>query len=154
MSDGLAYGIAGISVLGFVGLWLVITFAMTRLTPWHELEGLFPDHSNARSLGTLRFQGAYLGRGNLGASFRGCLTFTVTEKGLRIAIWKVFMPFANPIFIPWGKMQIEPTKVMLFFAVRMKVGPRGQIWITIAKSAADQISRLSGGRFPPRTDAG
>lgn len=147
IEDSLAYLIVAVSAIGFVGLWLVVTSAITRLTPWHELETLYPDKSSAQVKGTLRFQGAYLGRETMGVSFQGCLTYQVTNRGLRIAIWKLLIPFAKPILIPWDAIETQAAKTFMLEMVRLRVGRSGTIWITIATSVARRISDLSENQF-------
>jgi len=145
--ENFAYLIFAASAFVFAGFWLVVSFAITRMTPWHELEALYPDKPSARVKGTLRFQRAYLGRQQMGVSFQGCLTYQVTNRGLRIAIWKLFAPFAKPILIPWDSIQTQVAKTFMFAMVRLRVGRRGEIWITIVPSLARRVCDLSDNQF-------
>ena len=136
-----------LSLLIFALSWLSVGFIITRFTAWGDLVERYSDKATARSLGTFRLQGAYVGREKLGASYRGCLTFTATNRGLRNAIWKIFAPFVPPILIGWDEIETQHAKAMMFDMVRLRVGRRGSIWITIAPSLARGIERVSDGQF-------
>lgn len=145
--ESLAFLVFAISFAAFAGFWLLVTSAITNMTPWGELQALYPDKPSADAQSVLRFQSAYLGRESLGVSFQGCLTVTVTRNGLRIAIWKLFAPFAEPILLPWEAIETEWAKTFLFSVVRLRVGPRGSVWITIAPRLARRIGKASDGNF-------
>ncbi len=151
MSEGATYAIVVASIVGFAAVWLLVTFAIARFTPWSDLEKLFPNKRAGKTKATFRFQSAYMGRGKLGTSFGGCVTYQVTERGLRIAIWKLFMPFAQPMLIPWDAIEAEQARVTLVSVVRLKVGPRGRIWLTLSHRLAEKIAQNSAGAFvlPP-----
>ncbi|MEO0699951.1 MAG: hypothetical protein AAFY81_09605 [Pseudomonadota bacterium] len=145
--ESLAFVIIAISLTAFAGFWLLVTSAITKMTPWGELQSLYPDNPSANAQRVFRFQSAYLGRESLGASFQGCLTVTVTGRGLRIAIWKVFAPFAKPILLPWEAIETQWAKTFLFSVLRLRVGPRGSVWITIAPRLARRIAKASDSNF-------
>lgn len=141
-------------VLSMIGLFAVLWIATTALLPhfmgWVTLEKLAPDKDPSElgsPLDTLRFQGLYLGKGKLGASYRGCVTFEVYADGLRVSIWKLFAPFSKPIFIPFEAMQTEEARVFTFRTTRMKIGPGGEYWMTLGPGTAKSIASASNGAF-------
>jgi len=126
----------------FVGMWLVTTLVISRFSGWSKLEESLPDRSSM-AVQTFRFQGFYLGKGKIGTSYRGCVTFDVCKDGLRVRIWKLFAPFSGPIFIPWDKMEVEKTKIFTFSATRLKIGRGGEYWMTLAGSTARKLAGAS-----------
>lgn len=130
----------------FIALWLAVTLVIPKLSGWARLEELLPDIAEP-AMESFGFQAFYLGKGKLGASYRGCVTFEVCESGLRVSIWKVFAPFSKPIFIPWDAVEVEPATIMAITVARLKIGPGGEYWMTIPVRYARNIARASGGRF-------
>ncbi|MEO1490464.1 MAG: hypothetical protein AAFR88_13675 [Pseudomonadota bacterium] len=148
MSDeAIAWVVAPLMVALFATLWLIVGYAITKLTAWADLERLFPDRPDAPIAGSLHFQGAYIGRETLGPSYRGCMTYRAGPEGFRLSIWKVFAPFAKPIFVPFDAVTVETVSLRLFTMCRLKLGPHGEIWLTIAPSVARELARLSKGAF-------
>ena len=117
---------------------------LPRITGWARLEELFPD-SGDKSVQSLHFQGFYIGKQKLGVSYRGCVTFEVCKSGLRVKVWKLIAPFSQPIFIPWGAIETEATRVFTLSALRMKIGPGGEYWMTLAGGTARRIAKASEG---------
>ncbi|WP_108787493.1 hypothetical protein [Erythrobacter sp. Alg231-14] len=130
----------------FFAMWIVTTALLPRISGWARLEDELPDRPDPAHA-KLRFEAFYLGRGKLGVSYRGCVTFEVCQTGLRVRVWKLFAPFSRPIFIPWNAVETEFAKVFFVQATRMKIGQGGEFWMTIPLRSAHNIARASGGRF-------
>ncbi|KEO91657.1 hypothetical protein EH31_03010 [Erythrobacter longus] len=127
-------------------IWFVVTALLPKLTGWAVLEEHYPDRDEA-AIQTLRFNGFYLGKEKLGVSYRGCVTFEVCKRGLRVRIWKLFAPLSSPIFIRWDGLVVEEAKVFAMSGARMKLGPGGTYWMTIASGTARRIVEASAGAF-------
>lgn len=99
----------------FVGMWLVASTMLGRMSGWFDLQRRFPDDAGEAPLLTLRRQSAAMGR----ASMQGVLTLRAYPSGLGIAVWRIFGPFQKPIKIPWD--EIEGEHVTSFLAPMMKL---------------------------------
>jgi hypothetical protein len=141
-----AWAVATLFPIVFIALWFVITVLLPKFSGWSVLEEYHPDRDE-KAVQTFRFQGFYLGKQKLGASYRGCVTFEVCKNGLRVRVWKIFAPLSKPIFIHWDGLVVEEAKVFMMSAARMKLGPRGEYWMTIASGTVRRITETSGGAF-------
>lgn len=148
MSDDALYSSVFVAIfpIAFIALWFVITVLVPKFSGWDVLEEHHPDREE-RPVETFRFHGFYLGREKLGASYRGCVAFEVCNSGLRVRVWKVFAPLSKPIFIRWDGLVVEEAKVFMMPAARMKLGPRGEYWMTIASGTMRRIMKASDGAF-------
>lgn len=135
------------AIAGFVVLWLAVGYAVIKFTAWGDLEEHCSDRPEARINNSLYFQGAYIGKGALGPSYRGCLTFDVGPDGFRMRIWKIFAPFAKPVFIPWNSVETELVRVFVFTTCRIKTGPQNSLWITMPLQYARSLAAGSDGAF-------
>ena len=89
----------------FVGMWLVVTTVLSRMSGWPELARRFPDRPE-RPLLQLRFQSGSMGRN---VSFGSCLNLAACPSGLRVGLLRIFGPFSRDFFVPWNELNVERT---------------------------------------------
>jgi hypothetical protein len=100
-----------------VGLWLafglVLSVPFYAMSGWEDLQRQFPD-KNEKSLRTLRFRNARLGRiGKSGCEFAAGFCFDLCETGLRIRLLPIFSVACRPFFVPWSSLQIDEVNPFL-----------------------------------------
>ncbi|WP_299195535.1 hypothetical protein [uncultured Erythrobacter sp.] len=134
----------------FVVCWLFAGWMMPRFMGWTRLEELFPDRPEDRRIERFGFQALYLAKPGstwAGMSYRGCVTLEACETGLRVSIWKLFQPFSQPIFLPWGDIEVVTKRVTGFKMCGLKVGQPQPFTLSIIARIARRIELATGGRF-------
>jgi len=128
----------------FVGLWLLITTILSRVSGWPGLSAAFPDRPDEKLVGF----GAASGRMGLGVNYNNCLVLTACRQGLRVGVWRIFGLFDRPFFVPWEQLTTERKAGVLGQRVTMRFGkpPVGQL--EISGRLADKLAAAAGARWP------
>jgi hypothetical protein len=100
---GLAFAVC------FVGMWCLVEWILSRASGWQELAERFHDRGTFRGR-RYRFRS---GRMN-GVWFRMCLNVGMNEHGLHLVPTLLFRPFHRPLLIPWGEIELENHKWLIF----------------------------------------
>ena len=90
--------------LVWMAFWFGITGLIGSMSGWNALAQRYPDRGEQLANETFRFQSAAMGRGDAvpRANFGGCVRFDVCSSGLRVRVWRIFLPFSRPFFVPWN----------------------------------------------------
>lgn len=138
------------SPIFIVVLFLLTGWLMPRFMGWTRLEELFPDRPEDAQIERFLFQALYIakpGSSGPGISYRGCVTLTACETGLRVSIWKLFQPFSKPVFIPWGDIEVVVMRVTGFKMCGLKTGQPEPFTLSIIARIARRIEKATDGRL-------
>lgn len=122
----------------FIGLWLFITFILSkigwaRLLPHYEYGKKPFDGENLGSAG---------GRIN-GVNYNGVLELKADYSGLHIQPVKIFKAFHSPVLIPWQDIKIGKRSGLLgFFSTEAKVVKNGKRMVNLRLNDG-QIRKLN-----------
>ena len=101
-------------IVFFAFMWLAITGLLAVLSGWSSLATQW--RAQAKPEGKrFRFASGAIGIKLLPVSYGNCLTVTVSENGLGMAIMFPFRFLSPPIFIPWGQVTNVSEGRFLFF---------------------------------------
>ncbi|MBC3935301.1 hypothetical protein H8K47_08010 [Undibacterium sp. CY7W] len=87
----------------FLAMWFAITGLLSTLSGWRSMA----THWRARgqnSGNTYRFVSGTMGAKSFPVGYGSCLTITVSEQGLGLAVLLPFRFMSPPIFIPWSQI--------------------------------------------------
>ncbi len=127
----------------FLGMWLLIVTLLGRMSGWNKLQNRFPDRPD-ESLIVMRAQsGAMGGISSAKVNFSGCLRLDVCRTGLRVSMWKIFGPFQNPFFVPWGQIDVSDASIFKFKRHRLGFGTPESGFLIIADRTAKMIATRS-----------
>jgi len=130
----------------FVGLWLLITFIISRTSGWARIA---QSYTADGPLSGTRF-------GWQSASFRGTnynnsLNLGVDTEGLYMAPMALFRAFHPPLFIRWMEITAHPVKMWrMFEMIELRFQRTPDIPIRIRATLASQLVVASQGRFQVR----
>jgi hypothetical protein len=114
------------------------------LSGWYGLRSRFPDRPQAA---VFKLNHLYGSMG--GVHLKGVLVLGVCPDGLRIGVWRVFMPFAGNIFVPWSQLHVTRRNRILWKTAVFDFGGRGAK-LKIADHMANRLARAAGGHWPER----
>ncbi len=131
----------GAFLLFFAVLWLGVGLLLGLFSGWYGLRSRFPDRPQRA---VLQLNHAYGTMG--GVHFNGILRLGVCSDGLRIGIWRLFMPFAGNIFVPWAQLHVVRRNRILWKTAVLSFGGYGAR-LKISTHVADRLARAAGGRW-------
>lgn len=130
----------------FVGMWLMVTTILSRMSGLKALEARFPDRDDDV---LAKFD---MVSGIMGAdvNYNGCLTLGVCRSGLRVNVWRILAPFDRPFLVPWEEIRVEHGTMLFMKRVTLHFGspPAGKL--IIAGGLAERIAKAAEGRWPER----
>ncbi len=128
----------------FVGLWVFITFIISRVGGWSTLA----EHYRTQQpfFGTMiRFQAAQFRHGT---NYNGGLNFGANSDGLYLVPLAIFRSFHPPLLIPWSDISTRPVKIWrIFDMVELRLQRAPNIPIRIRTALAAKLIEASVGRF-------
>ena len=99
----------------FACLWLFVTTLLGMISGWFILAARYPDQKGAPLI-TLRGQSGAMG---LFVGTSRILKISASETGVRVSINRLFGPFCQPFFVPWG--EISAARSSFFFLPMIKL---------------------------------
>ena len=110
----------------FIGIWLIVALVTYHFSGWAKLVERFPDRLD-QPVRRLRFRSGRMGKGSRwnpwgGVSYSGCLRFDICRTGLRVAAWRIALPFSQPFLVPWDKIAVEQQRFLFFRYYRLTFG--------------------------------
>ena len=100
-SSGLVLAIVAVAAVGFIALWLAISYLVASVSGWKRLRLLY--ETGPFEGPTFRFAG-YVG----GSRYRGiALIAGATPAGLYLNVAAPFRVGAGPVFIPWRDVTVS-----------------------------------------------
>ena len=128
--------------LVFVGLWFFVGTFLGWMSGWYGLARRFPDRPQPA---ILKLGNAY---GSLrGVNFNGILVLSVCQDGLRVAVWRIFAPFARNFFVPWEALSVTRRNRVLWKIAVLRFGGSGP-QLKIMSHVADRLAAAVPGRWP------
>ncbi len=132
-------------LVGFVGLWIAISYLVARLGGWAKL-ATFYRFSGPFDGQCWRFQSAEL-RWKMG--YNNCLTVGANSAGLYLSVLFLFRLGHPGLFIPWTDISITPGKRgfwSIYREFRFRQAP--MIPFRISQRLAQRIKESAGSAFP------
>ena len=138
----------------FIGIWLIVSLATYHFSGWAKLVERFPDRLD-QPLRTLRFRSGRLGKGSRwnpwgGVRYGGCLRFDICRNGLRIAAWRIFLPFSQPFLVPWDQIAVAEQPFLFLRYYRLTFGADELSALTVDRRTFRAIAEdglLKSGQF-------
>jgi hypothetical protein len=132
----------------FLGLWVCVGSVLGAMSGLYALADRYPDRPEQAQL-KLRHLSGTMGRG---VNMSGILNIDVCPSGLRMSVWKLFVPFSRNVFVPWRDLGVERKTMFGWkFAVLTFGAPAGGR-LRLPARIADRIARAAPGRWPERGD--
>lgn len=102
-------------IVAFPLLWIAVARLLALMSRWSRLADAYPDRGQADvpEAQTFRFRSGRVGLVN----YNSCLTITVCDEGLRLAVMPVFRLGNPPMFLPWN--ELHDVAVKKFLWIRM-----------------------------------
>jgi hypothetical protein len=116
-------------LLFFVGMWLLVTGVLSRVSGWASLATEFRV-TQPISGENFRFVSGSVGKKGFPVSYRNCMSVSVGERGLGLSLLFLFRFQSPPLFIPWSQVESVAEK-KVFFARYVVICPRNQ-WPAIS----------------------
>ena len=101
-------------IVFFAFMWFAITGGLALLSGWRSLATIWPTQAEPEGE-RFRFASGAIGMRLLPVSYSSCLTVSVSNDGLGIAILFPFRFLSPPIFIPWKQIASVSEGRFLFF---------------------------------------
>jgi hypothetical protein len=109
-----------IFAVGFVALWVVLSYVTSFLAGWwglaqrYRTEKPCPDHKRRMQTGVLR--GAF--------RYNHVMTVGSDAEGIYVSLPFIFRLGCPSLFVPWADVEIEaPTQLFLFMMQTLRLGP-------------------------------
>ena len=131
-------------VVGFISLWLFVSFVISFLGGWLSLSRKFRLHgkfSGPKWWGVSGWMRAL-------ASYRGCLVVGANPEGLYLAVIFLFRFAHPPLFIPWAEIAFGRERIFFRSFVRFQLGREDSIPLTLRESLANKIKAAAGSSWP------
>jgi hypothetical protein len=81
----------------FIGLWLWITYFLSRMSGWRSLQAAYPNRDDFVGR-RFRMQSASVGGAfGMPVNYNRCLTIDANSSGLRFKVWAIFGLFQQPV---------------------------------------------------------
>ena len=97
------------ALIAFPFMWCGVLWVLAHLGVWSNLAERYP--ANAAKEGTA----FYMRSGKVGmVNYGSCLTLTVSDSGLRLAVMLPFRTGHPPLFIPWSDFHDVCEKRVMF----------------------------------------
>jgi hypothetical protein len=111
-----------------VGMWLFISFTMSRTSGWSDLARVHPEPKGMARTPVWSFWRSSVGMRAawlpLSSSYGGCVSIQVAATGLHLRMWPIFRFGHPPVFVPWADVETMAWKRFLIFR-SLVVHPRG-----------------------------
>lgn len=135
--------ILALVILAFSFGWCSVLLVLSRIAGWRRLAERYPCSAPIAGR-SWWFQSAGI-RCYLEANYGNCLTVTVNDGGLGLAILFPFRIGHPPLFIPWSEVEVSEVKRLFFLRrVRLTFPEEPSIWIEISTGLARKIQAAIG----------
>jgi hypothetical protein len=143
MTDLVSNNLVLLVVLGLVLFWLLLSALIGLFSGWYALASAYPD----------RPEGAVAKRAKLkatmgSATLNGLLRIDVCPSGLRLALNRIMVPLAHPLFVPWGDIEIRHKRAFMPLPKVILLLGRTRRKLTLAPEAVFALMRDSVGVWP------
>ena len=133
---------ASISLMGFVGFWCAVAFALSFSGGWWRLARQYRSRQ-ATDGNRYWFQSASVGR----AAYSGVLMFTVNPAGMRVSLFLPFRPAHPPIFVPWEDVDAKQVRRWWWNHVELRFSRVQDVPFRITLVLAHNMQVVSEGHF-------
>ena len=131
-----------LGLLGFAGMWVGITFLLSRVGGWNVLAG--------RYLAQQPFAGE-LQRGCSGrlgfVNYNKCLSLGSNEQGLYLSVPRIFAFAHPPLFIPWSDIRATRDKILWAEIVRFELGSAPATKLQVHRKFIDKLEAAARGHL-------
>jgi hypothetical protein len=131
-----------LGLIGFVGVWVGITFLLSRIGGWNVLAG--------RYLAQHPFSGQVHSwcSGRLGfVNYNNCLSLGANEQGLYLSVPRIFAFAHPPLFIPWSDIRAQRDKILWAQIVRFELGTAPATKLQVPRRFADKLESAARGHL-------
>jgi hypothetical protein len=132
-TTGFVVAVLAVVLVGFVALWVAISFTVASVSGWRRLRRLYA--TEAFDGPTSRTSG-YVGR----SRFRGALITGASSAGLYLNVVAPFRIAAGPVLVPWSDVTGPVPSPGLASFVTLEF-PRAQTSLRLPANLADTLLR-------------